>query len=239
MERTKEMSSVTEMSQSDVVRILLTDSQSSHTIHEVAIPIRYAKLIGALSDLLEDFELREAGLPLLNVTVSQWRLIESQLEKLYSIVHDDPHDTHSREAIIEEYEQLDAQGLIEVVHALDYADIPLLLELACDVVKQSDLERFSVEQMSSLPREMDKRILLHKILCLGGPMFAKEVTHIKHESIVSSVCVTKDGKIVSGYRDGTVRVWDIRAIELAVCTGHEFELGSSLCNKRWHYCLRF
>ena len=38
---------------------------------------------------------------------------------------------------------------------------------------------------------------------------------------VSSVCVTKDGKIVSGSEDKTVRVWDMQGKELAICRGHE------------------
>ena len=42
-----------------------------------------------------------------------------------------------------------------------------------------------------------------------------------HEESVMSVCVTKDGKIVSGSDDRTVRVWDMQGNELAVCRGHE------------------
>ena len=36
-----------------------------------------------------------------------------------------------------------------------------------------------------------------------------------------SVCVTKDGKIVSGSWDRTVRVWDMQGNQLAICRGHE------------------
>ena len=39
--------------------------------------------------------------------------------------------------------------------------------------------------------------------------------------VVTSVCVTKDGKIVSGSYDRTVRVWDMEGNQLAVCRGHE------------------
>ncbi len=42
-----------------------------------------------------------------------------------------------------------------------------------------------------------------------------------HEGGVTSVCVTKDGKIVSGSYDKTVRVWDMEGNELAICRGHE------------------
>ncbi len=36
-----------------------------------------------------------------------------------------------------------------------------------------------------------------------------------------SVGVTKDGKIVSGSDDETVRVWDMQGNQLALCRGHE------------------
>ena len=42
-----------------------------------------------------------------------------------------------------------------------------------------------------------------------------------HEGRVYSVCVTNDGKIVSGSHDRTVRVWDMQGNELAICRGHE------------------
>ena len=37
-----------------------------------------------------------------------------------------------------------------------------------------------------------------------------------HEDWVESVCVTKDGKIVSGSDDRTVRVWDIGLLDSIV-----------------------
>ena len=56
--------------------------------------------------------------------------------------------------------------------------------------------------------------------------------------VVYSVCVTKDGKIVSGSDDKTVRVWDMQGNQLAVCRGHEESGLFSLCNERWQDCLR-
>ncbi len=41
-----------------------------------------------------------------------------------------------------------------------------------------------------------------------------------HEDPVLSVCVTNDGKIISGSVDKTVRVWDMEGKELAICRGH-------------------
>ncbi len=234
MEQTKEMLSMKESSQRDVVIIQLTDSQNSDTVHAVAIPYRLAKLIGAISDLLEDSELREAGLPLLNVSLAQWRFIESQLEKLYSIVHDDPNGTHSREAIIEEYELLDAQGLIEVIHALDYADIPLLLELACEMIKKRTLGRFSFQQINSLPGDMGNRVLLHNILSLGGPMPARELAVFRgHKLMVTSICIFSDGKVVSGSYDGTMCAYYMKEeSDLEVCKDGHKHMVVSICVTR-------
>ena len=55
------------------------------------------------------------------------------------ITHDEINAVQLRKEIIAEYGKLDAKSLIELIHALDYADIPLLLEIACDEVKQSAL----------------------------------------------------------------------------------------------------
>ncbi len=41
-----------------------------------------------------------------------------------------------------------------------------------------------------------------------------------HQKRVVSVCVTKDGKIISGSEDNTVRIWDMNGEELAVCKKH-------------------
>ncbi len=40
-----------------------------------------------------------------------------------------------------------------------------------------------------------------------------------HEASVNSVCVTKDGNIVSGSEDKTVRVWDMQGNQLADMQG--------------------
>ena len=46
--------------------------------------------------------------------------------------------------------------------------------------------------------------------------------------LVTSVCVTNDGKIVSGSNQ-TVHVWDMEGKELAICRGHE--------NVIWSVCV--
>ena len=196
---------------------------------------------GVYFQLLSDPEIKEAGFSVSSIVLKQWRLIEPQLERVDAINRDvvkaakvrekiiaengkleakslielihalDYADIPLLEEIIVEYGKLDARSLIELIHALDYADIPLLLEIACNVVKQSDLGRFNFEQINSLPEDMRNRIILGKILALCGPMPARELAVVcGNEESVSSVCVTKDDKIVSGSWDKTARVLDMQ-----------------------------
>ncbi len=193
------------------------------------MPVRLAKLMGTLNELVEDPKTKDSVFPLPNMTLIQWHLIEPQLERVYGITHDEINAVQLRKEIIAEYVKLDAKSLIELIHALDYADIPLLLEMACDVVKKSALGRFNFEQIDSLPEDMGNRIILDKILASCGPMPARELGVGRgHEGGVTSVCVTEDGKIVSGSNDNTVRVWDMQGKELAICRGHE-ALVRSVC----------
>ncbi len=120
-------------------------------------------------------KIKEAGFSVLSLALKQWRLIEPQLERLYAITHDGVQAAKVREETMAEYGKLDAKNLIELIHALAYADIPLLLEIACDEVKQSDLGRFNFEQINSLPGDIGNRIILDNVLRLGGPMFGKEL----------------------------------------------------------------
>ncbi len=225
MEDIKEMLPGKEASRNEEetrVKICLTDYANYDILHEVEIPVRLAKLIGALNELVEDPKTKDSVFPLSNMTLVEWRLIEAQLERVYGITQDEINAVPLRKEISAEYEKLDAKGLIGLIHALDYADIPLLLAIACDEVKKSDLGKVSFEQINSLPEDMGNRIILDKILRLGGPMFAKEFAlGMGPEGRVCSVCVTKDGKIVSGSGDKTVRVWDMQGKELAICRGHE------------------
>ncbi len=225
MDHTKEMPPGKEASRNEeetLVKIWLADSSNSGTPQEVEISARLAQLMGILNELLEDPKTKDSVFPLSNMTLVEWQLIEAQLERVYGITHDEINAVQLRKEIIAEYEKLDAKGLIELIHALDYTDIPLLLELAYEVVKERNLGRFNFEQINALPGDIGNRIILDNVIRLGGPMFAKELALCRgHEHVVHSVCVTKDGKIISGSEDKTVRVWDMHGKELAICRGHE------------------
>ncbi len=174
---------------------------------------------GMYFQLLNKWEINEAGFSVSCEALKHWRLIEPQLERVYDIPHDEVNAVQLRKEIIAEYAKLDAKSLIELICALAYADIPVLLEIACDEVKKSDLGRYNFEQINSLPGDMGNRIILDKILASCGPVPARELAVGRgHEDWVTSVCVTNDGKIVSGSHDKTVRVWDMQGKELAICS---------------------
>ena len=122
--------------------------------------------IGIINDLVEDPRAKNSVFPLPNMTLVEWQLIEPQLERVYSITQDETNAGKLRKEIIAEYDKLDAKNLIELIHALDYAAIALLLEIACDMVKKSALGRFTFEEINSLPEDMGNRIILDKILTL-------------------------------------------------------------------------
>ncbi len=177
---------------------------------------------GVYFQVLNNAEIKGAGFFVSSVALKHWRLIEPQLKRLYGITPDGVQVDKLREEIIAEYGKLEAKSLIELIHALYYADIPVLLEIACDEVKQSALGRFSFEQINSLPGDLGNRIILDKILAACGPMPARELAVGRgHDNLVFTVCVTNDGKIVSGSADKTIRVWDMQGNQLATCWGHE------------------
>ncbi len=205
------------------VKILLQDEQNPESTYEVEVPVRLAKLIGLIiDDLLGDSpHVQNVGFPLINVTIQTWRLIEEQLERVYGIVHDVGTADLLKKEIFRAYDKLNSKSLIELIRAADYLEMPIFLEIVCDVVKKRSLDKLSFEDIASLPGDIGNRIILHKLLMLVGPVPGREQTRAQHQDMVLSVCVTKDGKIVSGSHDRTVRVWDMQGQELVVCRGHQ------------------
>ncbi len=203
------------------VKICLADAQNHKTTHEVEIPIRLAKLIGAFNEFVEDSHFDQVwSLP--NVAITIWRLIEPHLERVYRITHDASQSAHLRQEIMTEFRKLDVKSLIGVVCASDYLEIPLLLESACEVVKQSALEKVSWEELEELPFHIRNQIVMNKLIMLLGPVFGRALAVCGgHKNAVRAICVTKDGKIVSGSDDKTVRVCDMDGNQAVVCRGHE------------------
>ncbi len=204
------------------VKILLQDEQNSESTYEVEVPVRLAKLIGLIGDdLLGDNPcVNNVGFPLLNVTLQTWRLIEEQLEHVYGIIHDVDSADRLKKEIFSAYDKLDSKSLSELIRAADYLEMPILLEITCDVVKKGSLDKLSFEEIVSLPGDRGNDIILHKLLMLVGPVPGREKARVQYQHELTKVCVTKDGKVVSGSRDKTVHVRDMQGQQLAVCRGH-------------------
>ncbi len=183
-----------------MVKIRFTDSANSEITHEVTIPVSLAKLIGALNnDLLEDPNSKGSVFPLPNVTIAMWRLIEPQLERVYGITRDVSQATQLRQEIITEFLKVYVKSLIGVICALDYVDIPILLECACVVVKQNAHDKISWEELEEVPFHIRNQIIMDNVLKLLGPVSGRELAVCRgHTDWVNSVCVTEDCRIVSG-----------------------------------------
>ncbi len=222
MERIKEMPFAKEASHHEAqVNIRLIDSQNPETAHEVEIPVRLAKLIGAFNEFVEDPHFDPVwSLP--NVAITIWRIIEPHLERVYGIIHDASQAAQLREAIMIDFRKLDTKSLVGVIYASDYLEIPILLESACEVLKQSAPEKISWEEIELLPSHIRNQIIMNKVVMLLGAVSGSELVVCRgHRGAVLSVYVTEDGKILSGSADDTVRVWDMQGNHLAVCKGHE------------------
>ena len=127
---------------------------------------------------------------------------------------------------------LDNQSLFEVLCATHYLDIPILLEIASEVVKREAPSKISPDNIALLQKNLRNSLILHKILNLVGPAPARELAICRGNprDAVRSVCVTKDNKIVSG-SGRAVRVWDIKGQELAICRGNNKEVLSVCVTK--------
>ncbi len=192
MEQVKEALPVLSQIEEEVlVKIRLSDCQNSEITHDEEIPVRLAKLIGALNtDLVEEPHVKGSVFPLPNVTIAIWRFIEPQLDRVYGITHDASQAIELREAIMTEFRKLDSTSLIGVIGASEYLDIPILLESACEVVKQSAHDKISWEELEVLPWHICNHIIMDKVLMLHGPVPAKELAVCRgHDSLgLFSLC---------------------------------------------------
>ena len=228
----------------------------------VTLPVDYAKLIGAL-ELVDAPVFNNNGFPLRGITLQVWKLIAPHLERLYGITHDVANADTLRQAIFVAFGTLEGNDLIEVIRAADYLAIPLLLKIACEVVRKSAPGKIASDDIASLPQNLHNHLILDKIVTLvgvmppalelvksqdtfnkvpiliasgDGTMDALNTTELEvcrgHKSWVNSVCVSqREGKIISGSDDKTVRVWGMNGYELAICRGIEAPVKSVCATK--------
>ncbi len=175
------------------VKIFLQDEQNPESTYEVEVPVRLAKLIGLImDDLLGDYShVKNVGFPLINVTLQTWWLIEDQLERVYGIVHDVGTAYQLKREIYSAYDQLDSKSLSELIRAADYLEMPLLLEIVCDVVNKGALDKLSFEDIASLPGDMRYRIILTKLLM---PVFVDRIVRVWEIGLFSRVRYMDDAQ---------------------------------------------
>ncbi len=207
------------------VTVCLNDARNVAITYDVKIPVRFARLIGALNELIEDPRLHPVW-PLPNVTIDIWRLIEPLLGHVYRITRDASQAEHLRQEIIIHFGNLDAKRLIGVICALDYLDIPILLESAYEAVKY---DKLLWEELKEIPFHIRNQIIMDQVFILLGEVPGRELAKCRlYASRVTSVCATQDGKIVTGSEDTTIRIWDMRSNQLTTCRGHEGRV-TSVC----------
>ncbi len=109
------------------------------------------------------------------------------------ITHDESQVAHLRQAIITEFCKLDVKSLIEVICASEYLDIPILLESACEVVKQSAPDKISWEELEVLPLHIRNQIIMNKVVHASWASTLREnLLYVGAMKVaVYSVCVTE------------------------------------------------
>ncbi len=192
-----------------------------------------------------DSEAFRDGIPLPNVTGPIWAKIQELLPLVQAFnkpVGDDLQEEAKRNAqqekekakasIIEKLKSYDGATLIEFIAALNYLDIPTLLDLAIDVAKQMNIKKVTFAQIATLPWPICKSIILGQMARTFRPLLGKQLGICNgHTDSVYSVCVTPNGsRIVSGGQDGTIRIWNMNNLDEppVVLRGHT-KMISSVC----------
>ncbi|MGE0009552.1 MAG: hypothetical protein AB7F19_03340 [Candidatus Babeliales bacterium] len=201
---------------------ITTQDGKSFTVQDTLL-----KLSETIKNLLEDasYDTVHNAIPLPTITASVWQKIQGLLPLVENFKEQPVDHQKEKDAIKQEIkaqiQAFDGADLMDFIAATNYLDIPLLLELAIDVAKQTDIKNITSEQIAGLPREIRYPITLGQMTRLLGPVPGNQLSVCNgHTDYVSSVCVTPENKIVSGSYDGTVRVWDMAGNQLSVCHGH-------------------
>ncbi len=193
---------------------------------EFRVPDNFLRLSETLKSLIQDAsnDTVNNAIPLPSITGSVWRKIQELLPLVLAFnkpVGDDLQEEAKQNAqqekeaikadIIAKLKSYDGATLIDFIAAVNYLDIPILLDLAIDVAKQMNIKKVTFAQIATLPWPICKSIVLGQMARIFGPLLGKQLGICNgHTDQVHSVCVTPDGsRIVSGSEDGTIRVWNM------------------------------
>ncbi|MGE0009554.1 MAG: hypothetical protein AB7F19_03350 [Candidatus Babeliales bacterium] len=201
---------------------ITTQDGKSFTVQDTLL-----KLSETIKNLLEDaaYDTVHNAIPLPTITASVWQKIQGLLQFVENFEEQPVGHQKEKEAIKQkikaQIQAFDGADLMDFIAATNYLDIPLLLQVAIDVAKQTDIKNITSEQIAALPRQIRYPIALGQMTRLLGPVPGVQLSVCNgHTRGVRSVCVSSDNKIVSGSYDGTVRVWDMAGNQLSVCNGH-------------------
>ncbi len=128
----------------------------------------------------------------------------------------------SYQALILFLKKLCADELLSYMLIADYLAMPVVFNACLTLAHAGHLNTLSYDKLSKLPPNYVDEIIFHRARAACGPYEATTISVCNvYEYQVSAVCVTPDGKIVSGSYDAEVRIWDSEGNQLAVCEGHE------------------
>ncbi len=167
------------------------------------LPIHLAELSQTIKDLRTDVNV-DAPIPLQNITPD----IRQLLERVYKIEKNGSPE--AKKELINYLENLSADEIIDLLLVTNYLNIRILFESAVQVARQTNLLEVSWDKMSLVSRSIRNDLIFRGAVNLCGPAPGNQLAVCKgHLLFVTSVCVTGDGKIVSGSHDNTVCVWKL------------------------------
>ncbi len=193
---------------------------------EFRVPDNFLRLSETLKSLIQDAsnDTVNNAIPLPTITGRVWSEIQELLPLVLAFnkpVGDELQEEaklnaqqekeKAKTSIIEKLKSYDGATLIEFIAALNYLDVPTLLDLAIDVAKQMNIKKVTFAEIATLPWPICKSIVLGQMARTFGPLLGKQLGICNgHTDSVYSVCVTPNGsRIVSRGQDGTIRIWDM------------------------------
>ncbi len=178
-------------------------------------------ILGTL-ELIDDD--RPISLP--QLTEADWELVYEHLALASRVTTEKTEG--ARQALLASLGKLSAEVLLSCMMIVDYLAVPVVFEACLELAYAGHLNVLSYEQLCQLQPYYVHEIIFRRACAACGPYKAAQLAVCKgHRAAVNTVCVTRNGSIVSGARDSTVRLWDMEGNQLAL-RSHGMRLNSSV-----------